>query len=154
MLREKIFIDGLKPPEVWPFLADPQWMQQWNAKLSGVSRGRQGVLLRGERFEMRYTIGGRQRSMTATVEECMPERRLAITHRQADWPPGRCVRESYELLGQDEGTLIRHALDVRQSGLPLWARLLIRVIGWLGTPTETGPLEKLKAMLEEEKPPR
>ena len=67
-LKERIGIDA-SPRQIWPLLADPLRMAEWNPKLVRVNRRNAGPLRIGERFKAVFVLGKRERESGCEVIE-------------------------------------------------------------------------------------
>jgi uncharacterized protein YndB with AHSA1/START domain len=142
-----------QPEQVWPFLADPQRMADWHAKLEEVRRNSAGPVYLGERFGTTYIMSkkkGNQQDSEAEVLQCDPWTTLALRHRVPEQGRDRYVDETFQLSPRAGGaeTLVEHTVDFGSAGMPLWVRALMWFITRFGEPRGEGILEPLKRTCE------
>ncbi len=142
-----------RPEDVWPFLADPQRMADWHAKLTEVRRSGVGPVHVGERFGTTYVMrekSGRPQEATTEVLCCQPWTTLVLRHHLPVGERAGYVDETYQLLprGEGAGTRVEQTVDFAGAGMPVWIRAMMWCITRFGEPRGDGILAPLKRACE------
>lgn len=146
-LRERITIQA--PPEaVWPWIADPVRVAEWNPKLVAIDRERAGPLRPGERFRDLFRLGGRDRESVCEVIDSREPSELVVRHRPVRWPEDRYVDERCRLHAAGAGTRFTQEIDLSHSGIARLLQLLMWVIHCTGMPVGKRHMESLKELVE------
>ena len=124
------------PPEaVWTVLEAPRRRGEWNEKIVRVERHRAGPAAVGERYTLRYRLGGRERDMEAEVVAYEPPRVLTVREREPREPdPDRAVVLSWRLEPTASGTRITQEVDVTHAPMPLAVKLVMWLVARIGKP--------------------
>ena len=138
------------PDAVWPRIADPVLMAEWNPKLVAIDRDADGPVRLGEHYSALYRMSGRDRESTVEVIACEPPRRLVLRHTFTTNGRTRVAVESYELIPQDDGSRLEQSVDLSQAGIPAPFRLVFGLIHRFGRSAEEPYLERLRALAEDD----
>lgn len=137
-----------RPADVWPWVADPLRVAEWNPKLVSIDRTRSGPLERDEAYTVIYRMSRRDSEMRAVVTcEELPHR-LEIELRDPEWRQTRFVVESYHLDEREGGTRVVQRIDLSHSGIAWPWRLLMGLLSRFGTPQGQPYLERLRELVE------
>jgi len=151
ILRDKIQIDR-SPGEVWRFIQSPALLKEWNQKIKAVVPISWGEPTGGHRFRMRYKVTGRESNFLAELMEYEEPVKLLI-HLSGGWLPVRgYIQEEFELTEYDGGTLLRHKIELHNSGRNVFSRSLIFADHFFGRFSRKKPLKALKEVVETGKP--
>ena len=149
--KEEITI-AAPPADVWLAVSDPVWMKEWHPKYASVTAVGGDITPRqGAKYRVVVKTGdggGRKELQYDTrIEEFEPPRRVTLSHTERT---GSRLRETFELAPADDGraTLVRHAVDLSEAGIPLWLRAVMWVIATFGYTVGDGPLDALKRFAE------
>ncbi len=146
-LRERIRIQA--PPErIWPLIADPIRMADWNPRIVSVDRGSPRTLRLGQRFRLIYRMSGRDRASDAEVIECVEPRTLVIRHHYVWKSVDRYADERYHLIPSPGTTRSTQEIDMTGSGVSLWLQVLAWLIHRVGEPVGKPFLATLKELAE------
>lgn len=147
ILRDSVRIKS--PPEkVWRFIEDPERMKSWNPKVQSISPISWGERSVGYRYRVTYVMSRKANEFLAEIIEYRKPEKIVIRLTEANLPRGSTVNEIYELSPSEEGTLLEQRIEINNSGLNLFFRLLIAFIHRFGKPTEKRYLEALKELIE------
>lgn len=152
ILRQTVWIDA-PPEEVWVFLDDPEIMKAWNPKLVSVVPNPHRTRCVGREYRAVYSMSGRQTECIARVEKYQPPLRLEIHVRRREDTRGKYVREIYELSAHNGGTQVTQSVDLQSWGIPSWVGLFMKLLHRFGSSVEQPYLERLKNLVEENRPP-
>jgi uncharacterized protein YndB with AHSA1/START domain len=138
---------------VWPYIADPQRMSDWHAKLDAVRRADIGEVYAGERYGATYAMNPKKSRRDDCETEVLgvePWTTVALRHRMGVKGLSHYVDETYQLwpINEGQGTRVEQTVDFAGAGLPLWARSLMWCITRTGKPAGPGILEPLKRACE------
>lgn len=142
-----------RPEEVWVWLANPERLAAWHAKLVEVRRTGSGPAYAGEKFDATYVMNDasdKRQTCTTEVLRCEPWTTLILRHHfQVGDRPGY-VDETYQLHPRGDGSLtwVEQAVDFGHAGMPRWVRALMWCITRFGQPTGEGILTPLKRACE------
>ena len=146
-LRDSIRIN--RPPEnVWRYLEDPELMTLWNPKIKAVVPVSWGQRGRGHRYRIKYVMGGKEREVSAEIEEYQSPVKLVIRLTGGGLPPTGYAQEIYELSPEPGGTLLTQTIRVHNSGVNIFFRLLATFLQRFGKPTGKKYLAHLKELVE------
>ena len=148
ILRERVTIRAT-PESVWPWVADPIRVSQWNPKLIAIDRNAGGPLRLGERFREIYRMSGRDRESNCEVIELDAPYLLVVRHRLVD-PADRFADECYRLQATSDGTRLIQEIDLARSGIAWLFQLLMWFLHTTGTPVGKRYLISLKELVERE----
>jgi carbon monoxide dehydrogenase subunit G len=147
ILRDSVRIKS--PPEkVWRFIEDPERMKSWNPKVQSISPISWGERSVGYRYRVTYVMSRKANEFLAEIIEYRKPEKIVIRLTEANLPTRSTVNEIYELSPSEEGTLLEQRIEINNSGLNLFFRLLIAFIHRFGKPTEKRYLEALKELIE------
>jgi uncharacterized protein YndB with AHSA1/START domain len=146
-LRDTVQIKS--PPEkVWTFIEDPERMKAWNPKIQTVAPISWGERDRGYRYRITYAMGKKTSEFFAEIIEYRKPETLVIRHTEGNLPIGSSINETYRLSPTDDGTSLEQRIEINNSGVNLFWRLLIGFVYRFGKPTGQKYLEKLKELAE------
>ena len=115
ILKDKIQID--RPPAVvWSYLRGPMQMKAWDAKIKAVVSVSTGEPAEGYRYRVRCKIKGREGNFLAEFLEYQEPAKLLVHLSGGSLPVKGYILEIYELTENTRGTLLRHRLEVHNSG--------------------------------------
>jgi Polyketide cyclase / dehydrase and lipid transport len=146
-LRERIRIRAAWD-RIWPLIADPVRMADWNPKVVSVDRDSPRTLRPGERFRLLYRMGGRHRASNAEVIECLEPRELVIRHHCVWKSIDRYADERYSLRSSPDTTHLTQEIDITGSGVPFPLQVLAWLIHRVGEPIGKPHLATLKELAE------
>ena len=153
IIRQQININAL-PEKVWKFIADPNRVMQWNPKLKRVEKVSISPVGLNYRYEALYEMNKKQNVLSCEMVQFEKPAYLKIEYREKNMsdPAGqnRSVTEEYfsKPEGSGSGTFLEQVVTIRDSSIPLWARMLIKWIMSFGKPVGQTYLEKLKQLVE------
>ncbi len=141
------------PEVVWPFIADPARIAEWNPKLLETDRP-PGLPLRiGEQFRTVGTLRGRRMQSLTSVRVYSQPQEVAFEHLiETKHGPQRAM-ERYMCRPRGNGTQVIHILDLSPSGISLAWRILIWLFSVLGEEQGRPQLDYLRAAVEAVSPP-
>ena len=146
-LRDKVQIN--RPPErVWPFVEDPERMKLWNPKIQKITPISWGDRDIGFRYRITYIMGKKASEFLAEIVEYRKPERLVIRLTEGKLAWGGYVSEVYELSRTKDGTLLEQRIEILNSGINIFLRLLIVFVLRFGSPTGRKYLERLKELAE------
>lgn len=134
---------------IWPWLVEPEKMKAWYEKLVSLSRSRTGPVQLGERYWTKHELKGRTKEVLVEVVELVEQQRLVLLYQMNETKRGGEVRETLELRPRGERIRVIRTIDIRRSGIPWIARLLIELIHRWGRPEGTPYLEILREIVEQ-----
>ena len=146
-LRERIHIQA-PPNRIWPLIADPTRMADWNPKIVSVDRSAPQTLRLGQRFQVVYRMSGRDRASDAEVIDCLEPRELVIRHHYVWKSADRYADERYHLAPSPGTTRLTQEIDMTGSGVPLWLQVLAWLIHRVGEPVGKPYLATLRELAE------
>ncbi|MCB1057768.1 MAG: SRPBCC family protein [Acidobacteria bacterium] len=147
-LVHKAWIDAA-PAEVWPWVADPMRVGEWNPKLVSIDRESSGELATGDTYTVLYRMNGRDSEFDAVVRRSEPPYRLEIELREPGAPRDRVIVESYRLEDREAGTRLVQRIDLSHAGIAWPWRLLMSFLTRFGTPKGKPYLLRLRELVEE-----
>jgi uncharacterized protein YndB with AHSA1/START domain len=147
-LTGRVWINA-HPSAVWPFVANPVLMSLWNPKIVSVDRASDEPVRLGERFEMIYTMSGKDRESSVEVVECEEPIRVVFRHHWKQDGQAGFADESYTLTQTNGGTRVEQVIDLGGTAIPWFLRGLIWIIATFGKPTGEPYMEKLKKAVED-----
>lgn len=136
------------PDKVWTFIEDPERMKLWNPKVQRVSSISWGTRAVGYRYRITYAMSGKTSEFLAEIIEYRPPEKLVIRLTEGNLPTGSTIDEVYELSATAEGTLLEQRIEIHNSGINIFWRLLLAFISRFGKPMGQKYLEKLKELVE------
>jgi len=144
-MREEIDI-AAEPHVIWPFVADPMRMGEWQPKISSVAPITAGEARVGARYRIVFRMSRREQPFNTTIEVFEPPARMVLLHEGLN---DRRVRETFDLLAEAHGhTRLLHRIDLSESGIPWYWKPVIAFITRFGQSQGDGPLEHLKRQVE------
>ena len=154
-ISEQIQIKA-RPEVVWKLIEDPAQICLWNPKLIQVVPVSSGQRRVGYCYRATYEMSGKRSEMSFEIREYEPFRKWSahgntIKSEAVIKIQNSGVIESYELIEKGEGTLVKQEIDMDMSYQPFWLRILVWIILKTGKPVGSGPLDKLKQLVEGEK---
>jgi hypothetical protein len=124
ILKDKIQID--RPPVVvWSYLRSPARMKEWDPKIKAVVPVSWGEPTEGYRYRVRCKMNGREGNFLAEFLEYQEPAKLLVHLSGGNLPVKGYIQEIYELTENARGTLIRHRLEVHNSGRQIFSNSLI-----------------------------
>jgi uncharacterized protein YndB with AHSA1/START domain len=149
ILRDTVQIKS--PPErVWRFIEDPKQMECWNPKIQKVTAISWGERHKGFRYRVTYVLGNRRNDFLAEIVEYEKPTKLAINLTEGNLAQDGYIREVYELLGSESGTLLKQRIEIRNVEIHILLKLLMLVIHHIGMPVGKKYLVRLKELAEGE----
>ena len=137
------------PPEkVWIFIEEPERMKVWNPKIQRISSISWGERTVGYRYRITYAMRKKTSEFLAEIVEYRKPERLVIRLTEGNLSSGSYTDEIYRLSRTAEGTLLEQRIEVHNSGINFFFRLLIAFISRFGKPTGQKYLENLKELVE------
>ena len=147
ILKDSVQIQG-PPDKVWTFIEDPQRMKSWNPKIRSIASISWGERTVGYRYRIMYAMSGKTSDFLAEIIEYRRAEKLVIRLSEGNLPRGSIIHEIYELSPAAEGTLLEQRIEILNSGVNIFLRLLIAFVARFGRPTGQTYLEKLKELVE------
>lgn len=147
ILRESIEIDR-PPPQVWDVIENPETMKQWSPKVKNVVLENWGARGTGFRYRIIYALSGQPSELDAEIQEYRPPARLGIKLTGGHLPRTDYVYETYELSPTAGGTRLEQTIEIHDSHIPLFFRVLIWFMRRFGQPTGKSYLAGVKALAE------
>jgi hypothetical protein len=145
-LVERIVV-AVPPERVWPLIADPVLMAEWNCKIVSLDRSETGPLRRGERLAILYRMSGRERLFKVEVVEMEPMREMTLRHT-FDEEPNHYVLERYSVNARGAGACVEQYLDLRHANVPWLVRVLAALLWRFGWSAGESGLQGLKRVAE------
>jgi hypothetical protein len=130
------------------FIEDPERMKSWNPKIRHISSISWGERAPGYRYRITYAMREKKSEFLAEIVEYRKPEKLVIRLTEGNLPRGSTINESYQLSPTVEGTLLEQRVEIHNSGINIFFRLLIAFIFRFGKPTGQKYLEKLKELVE------
>ncbi len=142
-----------RPPEtVWAFLANPENMLLWNSNVTHVSPSSFTDIKQGYRYTITYHLHGNSNAtqFQAEIVHFEPPSKLVTRHTEGQASPNRdrIIEETYELSERNGGTFLTQTMQIENSGVNIFMRLLIRAIRKFGKPAGTTHLAPLREIIE------
>lgn len=144
VIRQQIDIP-LRPEQVWQTLRYPEYMELWNRKcVECQGLGHEARV--GDRFSAKFQMrpGARINECEAEVLAVEPAQRIVIRYHTQQ--PKGYVDDTLELIAQQGGaaTRVKQNVDMKHSGMPKWALLVIGFIARFGKPKgDIPPMQEL-----------
>ncbi len=123
-------------------------MKLWNPKIKEVVPVSWGQRGRGHRYRIKYEMGGKEREVSAEIEEYQSPVKFVIRLTGGGQPPTGYAQEFYELSPEHGGTLLAQTIRVHNSGVNIFFRLLATFLQRFGKPTGKKYLAHLKDLVE------
>ena len=148
ILKDKIQID--RPPVVvWSYLRSPARMKEWDPKIKAVVPVSWGEPAEGYRYRVRFKMNGRESNFLAEFLEYQEPAKLLVHLSGGNLPVKGYIQEIYELTENARGTLLRHRLEVHNSGRHIFSNCLILFIHYsFGIFSRKKHLRALKELVE------
>ena len=136
---------------VWAFLVNPANLPLWNPKVKRISPASFSAPGPGYRYAITYQMHERARSTEFLAEfvRFEPPLNLVIRNTGGLGSRNQIIEEIYELSERGGGTFLVQTVDIRNSGINLFLRLLIWFIQRWGKPTGKRYLETLRDIIEQ-----
>lgn len=147
ILKDTVQIKS-SPENLWAFIEDPERMKSWNPKIqriSSISWGRRAV---GYRYRITYAMRNKASEFLAEIIEYRKPEKLVIRLTEGNLPRGSYIEEVYQLSRTAEGTLVEQTIEINNSGINIFFRMLIAFLYRFGKPIGQKYLEKLKELVE------
>ena len=139
---------------VWKWVAEPRGWPAWNPKIEDVVPMSSDAPAQGWRFRIAYRLRKQKQLADAELVEFIPGRRLACRTHGGDLNPGGFILETYELEPDEDTTVLTHTVDLSNSKMPYFARLMVVVLtGLFNSSGDLGHVRNLKALMEDGVPP-
>lgn len=150
-LVNSIFIHRSAKP-VWAFLEKPENMLLWNPKVKHVSPSSFSAPQQGYRYAITYQMHDNSRATEFLAEfvHYEPFSKLVIRHTGGVSPRNRVIEEIYELSERDSGTFLTQTINIENSGVNIFFRLIIWIIQRWGKPVGKPYLADLRDIIEQE----
>ena len=120
ILNDKIQIDR-PPEEVWQYIQSPALMQEWNPRIRAFVPVSWGEPAEGYKFRVRYKMIGRESNFLAEFMEYQRPVKLLIHLSGGNLSVKGYIQEIYELAGNAGGTLLKHRVEVYDSGMHIFS---------------------------------
>jgi uncharacterized protein YndB with AHSA1/START domain len=147
ILRDTVQIKS--PPErVWHFIEDPKQMKSWNPKIQKITPISWGERAKGYRYRLMYVMGNRENDFLAEIVEYQKPTKLVIHLTEGKLAHDGYIREVYELFGNENGTLLKQRIEIRNVEINILLKLLMLVIHHIGMPVGKKYLVRLKELAE------
>ena len=127
ILKDKIQIDR-SPEEVWQYIQSPALMKEWDPKIKAVVPVSWGAPAEGYRYRVRLKMNRREGNFLAEFLEYQEPAKLIVHLSGGNLPVKGYIQEIYELTENTRGTLLRHRLEVQNSGRHIFSNSLILFI--------------------------
>jgi uncharacterized protein YndB with AHSA1/START domain len=139
---------------VWSYLVHPENQPLWNPKVKRVAPASFSPPGPGFRYAITYQMHERARATEFLAEfvRFEPQAKLVIRHTGGLGPRNQIIEEIYDLSERDGGTFLVQTVDIRNSGINIFFRLLIWFIQRWGKPTGERYLETLRNIIEQRVP--
>ena len=139
---------------VWAFLVNPENLPLWNPKVKRVSPASFSAPGPGYRYAITYQLHERTRATEFLAEfvRFEPLVKLVIRNTGGVGPRNQIIEEIYDLSERGGGTFLAQTVDIRNSGINVFFRLLIWFIQRWGKPTGKRYLETLRDIVEQRTP--
>lgn len=139
------------PAAIWAFLVNPENMLLWNPKVRRVSPSSGAEPGLGYRYAITYQMreSAPPADFLAEFVHFEPGRRLVIRHTGERGPRDRVIEEIYELTERGNGTFLKQTIQIENSGINIFLRMLIWAIQRWGRPTGRPYLATLRDYLED-----
>jgi len=95
-------------------------------------------------------LGNRKNDFLAEIVEYQRPSKLVIRLTEGNLAQDGYIREVYELLGNENGTLLKQRIEIRNVEINILLKLLMLLIHRIGTPVEKKYLVRLKELAEGE----
>jgi hypothetical protein len=148
-LVDSIFIN--RPAgTVWAFLKIPANMPLWNPKVKRISPSSFSGPQQGYRYAITYQMHETSRASEFLAEfvHFEPFSKLVIRHTGGLSPHDSVIEEIYELSERDGGTFLTQTINIENSGINIFFRILIWIIQRWGKPTGKQYLATLRDIVE------
>lgn len=149
-LRDAIVIRS-SPGAVWEIVADPALTSLWNPKCVACDH-RQGLVAEGSHYRVRFRMKGPEQEARCDVIACVPGALLTTRYSGEGFGNGGFVDETFRLDVTGGGTRLRHAVDLRRSGIPWMVRVAVAVIAVCGYKVGRPLLENIRELAESPSP--
>jgi len=138
---------------VWAFLENPGNMPLWNPKVKCVSPSSFSRPQQGYRYAITYQMHENSRASEFQAEfvHFEPSAKLFIRLTGGLSPRDSVISESYELTERDGGTFLKQTINIENSGINIFFRLLIWIIQRWGKPVGKPYLGTLRDIIETDK---
>jgi hypothetical protein len=148
ILKDKIQID--RPPVVvWGYLSSPARMKEWDPKIKAVVPVSWGEPAEGYRYRVRVRTNSVESNFLAEFLEYQEPSRLLVHLSGGNLPVKGYIQEIYELSENTRGTLLRHRLEVHNSGRSIFSNCLVLFIHYsFGIFSRKKHLRSLKELVE------
>ena len=147
ILKDTVQIKS-SPENVWSFIEDPERMKSWNPKIQRISSISWGARSIGYRYRITYAMRNKTSEFLAEIIEYRKPEKLVIRLTEGNLSQGSYICEIYQLSRTAEGTLVEQTIEINNSRINIFFRLMIAFIYRFGKPTGQKYLEKLKELVE------
>ena len=136
---------------VWAFLEKPENMLLWNPKVKHVSPSSFSAPQQGYRYAITYQLHENSRATEFMAEfvHYEPYSKLVIRHTENTSARNRVIEEIYELSERDGGTFLTQTINIENSGINIFFRILIWMIQRWGKPVGKPYLADLRDIIEQ-----
>ncbi len=142
------------PALVWLWVAEPRGWPAWNPKVEDVVPMTTDAPGPGWRFRIAYRLRKSRHLADAELVEFIPGRKLVCRTVGGDLNPGGWILETYDLVAEDETTVLTHTVDLSNSKMPYYGRTAVIVLnGLFNSGGSLGHVRNLKALMEDGVPP-
>lgn len=146
-IKESIVIDRAIEI-VWDHVQDPYYMKKWNPRVKNIIPLPEAFPGIGYKFKAEYEMMGKSDSFNAEIIEYKKPENILIRYKNTTGKFSGIILEQFELKETNKGTLLTRNIDFSKSGLNLFLRLLLYVLGILGRPIGNKYLSRLKELVE------
>jgi hypothetical protein len=147
ILRDRSSID-LSPGEVWRFIEDPLLMKSWNLNIKEIVPASRGERGEGFRYRVRYKLGRGESSFDAVITEYREPVKFVLHITGGNFRKRGYIQEIYVLSENMGGTLLKQSIEIHESGMNIFRRLLVIFSHRFARSSEKRCLLRLKKLAE------
>ncbi len=149
ILHDRIRIQA-PASRVWDILIHLDSLPAWLPKCQAVLLESDPPLQIGSRFCIERTWKNHTRIGDTVVLDLQPQRCLSWREEIRDPTRPLIAEESFHLIPAKNSCLLKHSLNLQESGIPFAVQLLMKFVHTLGQPVGKTGLMKLKDLVEAE----
>jgi carbon monoxide dehydrogenase subunit G len=147
ILHDKIQIDR-SAEEVWQYIQTPALMQKWNPGIRAFVPVSWGEPAEGYKYRVRYKIIGRESNFLAEFMEYQRPVKLLVHFSGGSLSVKGYIQEVYELTENTRGTLLKHRIEVCNSGVHIFSGCMTLFIHFFNRFSRKRNLRLLKDFIE------
>lgn len=127
--------------ELWKVICEPGNMPEWNPKCTYCDGVGGGEL--GSQFNATLTLKGKPRNTTGEIIEWEPIEAIKFRYYYQDAVRIASVDEYFLITPKGTNrSILRHEIDLKNSTIPLWAKILFALLGRFGSNRDESDLFK------------